>query len=405
MSRRGLCLVFCLLVLLIPGSAVAQVEASNESLPGSSDAGGFVSGFPEQFARKSLDMSGVEEFVNRLDAEIQGAVPGFNFKEMVMKLVTGEVDFSPGEVFRNVLTYLFREVVANSALLGKLVILAIICVVLQNLTAAFDRSTTGQLTHTVTYLVLVTIAIGSFALAVQTGREVVDKMVSFMQALLPVLLTLLVAVGGVASAAIFHPVILVSLTVIGTLINNLVLPLIFFSAVLGLVSNLSPGFKVSNLAGLLKTVAMGLLGVFGTVFLGLLAIQGVAGAVGDGVVLRTAKFSLDAFIPVVGGMFSDALEAVISSSLFIKNALGIAGVVAVFLIMALPLIKLISLAFIYKLAGALIQPVGDSQVVDCLNDLGNSVITIFAAVATVGLLFFFAISIVVGVGNLTVMLR
>ncbi|MDQ0286546.1 stage III sporulation protein AE [Desulfofundulus luciae] len=385
--------VFCMALLFFPAAALALPGDLSE--PASSP----------QHVQKALDISGVEDYINTLDAEIKEAVPGFNFKEMVMKLIRGEINLSPGEIFKSLLSYLFREVVANSALLGKLVVLAIICVVLQNFTAAFDRGTTGQLTHTVTYLVLVTIAIGSFALAVQTSREVVDKMVTFMQALMPVLLTLLVALGGVASAAIFHPVILVSITFIGTLIKNVVLPLVFFSAVLGLVSHLSPRFKVSGLAGLLRGAAVGLLGIMGTVFLGLLAIQGVAGAVGDGVVLRTAKFSLDAFIPVVGGMFSDALEAVISSSLLIKNALGIAGVVAVVMIMTLPLVKLISLAFIYKLAGALIQPVDDSQVVACLSDLGNSIIIIFATVATVGLLFFFAIAILVGVGNLTVMLR
>ncbi|OAT86538.1 stage III sporulation protein AE [Desulfotomaculum copahuensis] len=389
--------------LLLCGLFFRPLPARAETLAAPADAS--ASGSAAGEVDKVLNMSGVQDYVNRLDGEINSAVPGLSFKDLLVKLAQRDVHWQPADVFHYVLVYLFKEVVANAALLGKLVILAMICVVLQNLTAAFDRGTTGQLTQTVTFLMLVTIAVGSFALAVNTGRDVVDKMVGFMQALLPVLLTLLVALGGVASAAVFHPVLLGGLTLIGTLIKNIVLPLVFFAAVLGLVSNLSPRFKISNLAGLLKTAAMGLLGIFGTVFLGLLAVQGVAGAVGDGVVLRTAKFSLDAFVPVVGGMFSDALEAVISSALLIKNAAGLAGVVAIFAIMALPLIKLISLALIYKLAGALVQPVGDAPVVDCLNDLGNSVITVFAVVATVGLLFFFAIAIVVAMGNLTVMLR
>jgi stage III sporulation protein AE len=354
---------------------------------------------------QDLDMEMVEGFINRLDSEIQASIPQMSFKNLLIKLARGDVQWKPADIFHSLLTCFFKEVVANSALLGKLIILAIICAVLQNLTNAFERGTTGQLSYMVVYLALVTIAISSFALAINTGREVVDKMVSFMQAILPLLLTLLVAMGGVASAAIFHPVILVSLTIIGTLTKNVVLPLIFFSAILGIVDHLSSHFKVSHLAGLLKTVAMGLLGIFGTVFLGVLAVQGVAGAVSDGVTLRTAKFAIDVFIPVVGGVFSDALEAIVSSSLLIKNAAGIAGMIAVLLIMGLPLLKILTLALIYKLAGALVQPVAEGQVVDCLNDLGGSMIMVFAVVAVVGLLFFFAITILVGVGNLTVMLR
>ena len=91
------------------------------------------------------------------------------------------------------------------------------------------------------------------------------------------MLTLLVAVGGLASAAIFSPVILATLSIFGTLIKDVVLPC-FFVAILGIVGNLSERFKVSNLADLLKTVAMGLMGVFSTIFLGVLAIQGVAGS-------------------------------------------------------------------------------------------------------------------------------
>jgi stage III sporulation protein AE len=359
----------------------------------------------ESPAAAPLDLKEVQSYIDQLDSAVKGSVPQFDFKEMVIKLVKGDIDWKPADILNNILRQIFKEVVANFALLGQLVVLAVICAVLQNLVTSFEKGTTGQLAYSVTYLVLITIAIGSFSLAVNAGREVVDTMVTFMQALLPVLLTLLVAVGGVASAAIFSPVILTTLGLFGTLIKNIVLPLLFFVAILGVVSNLTDRFKVTNLADLLKSVAMGLMGVFTTIFLGVLAIQGVAGAVGDSVTFRTAKFTVKAFVPVVGGMLSDALDAVISSSLLIKNALGIAGIGVIGTIMIVPLLKIITLAFTYKLAGSLIQPVADGQMVDCLNSLGNSLFLIFAAVATVGLLFFFTITIVVGIGNITVMLR
>lgn len=352
-----------------------------------------------------LDFNQIDSYIGQLDSEIKNVTPDLNFKDLVYKIAKNEVSFSPGDIAKKITSQIFMEVVANSSLLGKLVVLAIICAVLQNLTAAFDRGTTGQLTYMVTYLVMVALAIGSFTIAVDAGREVVDRMVTFMQAVLPVLLTLLVAVGGFTAAALYQPVVFVSIALIATVIRNIILPLILFSAVLVLVSNLSSKFKVSNLAGLIKNVAMGLLGLMSTIFLGVLSIQGVAGAVGDSVVLRTAKFATDAFVPVVGGMFSDALEAIVSSSLLIKNAVGIAGVIAILSIMLMPLVKILCIALIYKLAGAMIQPVEEGQLAGCLNDLGNSLMAVFAVVATAGLLFFFTLAIVVAVGNITVMLR
>jgi len=305
-------LLFLIIFYLLPvpfACAFDQTAAPGQTGSGIQSGSGNTADGGQQ--EPALNLREVENYIDRVDTDIKSAVPGLSFKEMFFKIIRGDVSWKPAAVFNSLLTCLFKEVVANTSLLGKLIVLTMICAVLHNLTSAFDRGTTGQLSYLVVYLALSTIAIGSFALAINTGRELIDRMVSFMQAIMPLLLTLLVAMGGVASAAIFHPVILISLTVIGTLTKNIVLPLIFFSAVLGIVDNLSTNFKVSRLAGLLKTVAMGLLGIFSTIFLGILAIQGVAGAVGDGVTLRTAKFAIDAFIPVVGGMFSDALESVV----------------------------------------------------------------------------------------------
>lgn len=353
----------------------------------------------------SLDIFSVQQYVDQLDNEVKGAVPEFNFKEMVSNLARGEINWKPAEILKNLFNQLFKEVVANFDLLGKLVMLAVICAVLQNLMSSFEKGSAAQLANSVTYLVLITIAIGSFSLAVNAGRDVVNTMVTFMQAITPVLLTLLVAVGGITSASIFSPVILATVDIFGTMIKNVILPLLFFVAVLSLAGNLSSRLKLSSLADLLKSIAMGITGVFSTIFLGVLAVQGVAGAVGDSVTFRTAKYSVDAFVPVVGGMLSDALEAVVSSSLLIKNAVGIAGVGVILTMLVVPLLKIFTLAFIYKLAGALIQPINDGQMVDCLNGLGNNLFLVFAAVATVGLLFFFTITIIVGIGNITVMLR
>lgn len=392
--RRIRCALLLLILHIFMALAQPLAAWAAPDIPG---------GLDEQAGR--LDMEEIQRFVDRMDHDLQSALPEADFKALVTGLATGQISLQPTEVFNQCISYIFREVVANSALLGKLVVLAVICAVLQNITGAFEKGTTGQLTHMVAYLVLVTIAVGSFAMAIQLGREVVDKMVTFMQALLPLLLTLLVAVGGIASAAIFHPLIFITIATFGTVIKNVILPLIFFSAVLEIVSGLSKQFQVSRLAGLLKGAAMGLMGLLSTIFLGIMAIQGVAGAVGDSVTYRTAKFATDTFIPVVGGVFSDALGAVIRSSLLIKNAVGIAGVLIIIMILVIPLVKIITIAFIYKLAGAVIQPVGEERISDCLNGLGNSLITVFAAVAMVGLLFFFALAIVVGLGNITVMLH
>ncbi|MDX7255030.1 stage III sporulation protein AE, partial [Klebsiella pneumoniae] len=87
---------------------------------------------------------------------------------------------------------------------------------------------------------------------------------------------------------------------------------------------------------------VGLLGTFLTVFLGVISVQGASAAVSDGMAIRTAKFVTGNFIPVLGRMFTDATDTVISASVLLKNTVGIIGVAILLLIAAFPAIKVLT---------------------------------------------------------------
>lgn len=125
----------------------------------------------------------------------------------------------------------------------------------------------------------------------------------------------------------------------------------------------------------------------------------------DGVTIRAAKYVSGSFIPVVGKMFADATDTVISASLLIKNSIGLVGVIIILFLCAFPAIKILVLALIYKVSAAVMQPLGDSPITTCLETIGKSMLYVFAALAVVGLMFFLAITIMLTAGNVTVMMR
>lgn len=115
-------------------------------------------------------------------------------------------------------------------------------------------------------MVLIIIALNSFHVAITYTQETISTMVSFIMALIPLLLALIASSGGVVSAAFFHPVILFLMNVSGLFIQYVILPLLFLSALLSIVSTLSEHYKVTQLANLLRNWSIGLLGMFLTVF-------------------------------------------------------------------------------------------------------------------------------------------
>ncbi len=355
--------------------------------------------------QKNLDLRELETFLHEVDQEVQSYLPEISFTQMIESFKKGDLELSPHQIMDGIIRYFFREITANLSLLGKLLIVAVICCVLQNLQAAFEGGTIARLAYFVCFLAIITIALGSFKVAAAAGLASIDKMVTFMKLLLPVLLVLLTAMGGLISVTLLQPSLLVFLSFMSAFTQGIIFPLIYLNAVLGIVNNLSERYKVSRLSGLVKQLTKVGIGLVLTLFIGVITVEGVAGAVVDGVTLRTAKFMTGTFVPVAGSMFADALDAVIGGSLLLKNAVGLTGVLVLGAIILFPVLKILAVAIIYRLAAALLQPLGDSLIADTLEDLAGSLFLAFAAVLSVAIMFFLTITIIVGMANFTVMLR
>lgn len=352
----------------------------------------------------ALNIKELQRFWEEILTEYGGFLPESQ-KGSLYEFIKGEKEFSLKEWLGGIIKFAFHEFIANGKLLGSLILLTVFSVFLQNLQNAFEKSNVSKVAYAMVFMVLIIIALNSFHIVIDYTIETIERMIHFILALIPLLLALIISSGGVVSAAFFHPVILFLMNTSGVFIQYVVLPLLLLSAVLSIVSILTEHYKVTQLAGLLRNWSIGLLGLFLTVFLGVISVQGAATAVTDGVTLRTAKFVTSNFIPVIGRFFTDATDTVISASLLLKNTVGIAGVAIVLLIAAFPAVKILLIAFIYKFAAAILQPLGGGPVIACLDVISKSIIYVFAALAIVSLMFFLSITVIVAAGNLTMMVR
>lgn len=325
--------------------------------------------------------------------------PGF------IDLMVGDGGFSPQTIFSALGKSLLHEVMLGGKLLAALVILTVFSIILETLQSAFERNTVSKLAYAVTYMVLLLIAIHSFSVAIGYAKAAIEQMIQFMIAIIPLMLTMLGAMGNVTSVAVLHPLIVFMIHTVGTVVYSFVFPLMFFSALLYIVSSINEKYKVTQLAALLRRISLATLGMMVTVFLGVISVQGGTGAVTDGVAIRTAKYITGNFVPVVGRLFSDASETVIGASLLVKNAVGLSGVILLLLLCAFPAMKIMALALIYNLSAAILQPLGANPITGCLQTIGKSLIYVFAALAAVSFMFFLAVTILITAGNVSVMMR
>ncbi|MDQ0220808.1 stage III sporulation protein AE [Peribacillus cavernae] len=360
-----------------------------------------------ELVQSQIDKLGVDELKKYWD-DVVTKYGGFlpeSQKGSFMDFVSGEKQFSFKEWGKGLGKFVFHELLVNGKLLGSLILLTVFSMFLQSLQNAFEQSSVSKVAYAIVYMVLIILALNSFHVAITYTKETIDLMISFLMALLPLLLALIAASGGVISAGFFHPILLFLMNTSGILVQFVVLPLLFLAAILSIVSTLTDQYKVTQLAQLLRNLGIGMLGAFMTVFLGVISVQGTTSAVADGVTLRTAKFITGNFIPVIGRMVTDATDTVINASVLLKNTVGMAGVAILLLITAFPAIKILTVAFIYKLAAGLLQPLGGGPVINCLDIISKSMLYIFAALAIVSLMFFLSITVIIAAGNITLMVR
>ncbi|MGG7619933.1 stage III sporulation protein AE [Bacillus coreaensis] len=396
---KTISLLFLILFLLVP---ISKAETNDETQSSSQSVLN-----PEQMMEEQLEALDIDEmkvFWEKITTEYGGFLPESQ-KGSLYDFIKGDKQFSLKEWTNGIIKFIFHEFVVNGKLLGTLILLTVFSMFLQTLQNSFEKSTVSKVAYAIVFMVLIIIALNSFHVAIQYTNDTITTMISFILALIPLLLALIASSGGLVSAAFFHPVILFLMNSSGMFIQYVVLPLLFLGAVLSIVSILSEHHKVTQLGNLLRNWSIGLLGIFLTVFLGVLSVQGASAAVTDGITIRTAKFITGNFIPVIGRMFTDATDTVISASLLLKNTVGIAGVAILLLIVAFPAIKILMIAFIYKFAAAVLQPLGGGPVIACLEIISKSIVFVFAALAIVSMMFFLSLTVVIAAGNLTMMVR
>ncbi|MGL5086919.1 MAG: stage III sporulation protein AE, partial [Clostridium sp.] len=171
------------------------------------------------------------------------------------------------------------------------------------------------------------------------------------------------------------------------------------SFVLQFANNISTEHKIDNFCKLLKQITLWLQGIILTVFIGLLTVRGITSSTIDAVTLKTAKFAIDNFVPIVGKSFSDAISAVAGYSLIIKNAISSIGLIVIILLMLYPVLKLILMAFVYKVSAALIEPISDKRITNSIAAAGDALILIMSCVLSISLMFFILLGIMASAGK------
>lgn len=315
---------------------------------------------------------------------------------------TGKGNLSFSKICDAAFSLLFKEVKTVLSMCIIIVVIGIICSLIKNLQSAFSSESISEIAFYACYALMIIVLTRTFIISLDLAKDIITQISGFMSKLLPILVVMLGVAGGFTESATMDPIVLGTTIIIPKIYLNIILPLILITFVLQFTNNISTEPKISNLCSLVKSSVLWIQGLILTVYIGLLTVRGITASTIDAVTLKTAKFTIDNFIPIVGKTFSDAIASVAGYSLIIKNAIGSVGLLVLILIILYPIIKIFLSSIILKISSSLLEPIADKRIIKAVFSAGDSLILILSSVLCVSLMFFVLIAMMVSAGKFVI---
>lgn len=328
-----------------------------------------------------------------------GISDNFTLDKIVDATLNGESIFDSKEIIESLKELFLYELRAALIVGVEILTICIVIGLLKNLSASFGKKGVSDIAGLVCSIVIIGLAMTNFQTIFQMTIDAVNTITYTMEILLPVLIVILISMGQVTSGTIMSPLLLTAVTIFQTIIKTVVLPAIFLSTVLSLINCLTEKDYVNQLSRFIRQVALFITGIIMTLMSGIIAIQGLIAQTSDSLIIGTAKYSLDAFIPIVGGFTADTVELFLKCMGSIKGVVGVFGILVIAALILTPIIKILAISAIYKVTALLIEPVASKKLAAGISDIGTSLIAMGAILFFASLLFIIFITSIISLGG------
>lgn len=263
--------------------------------------------------------------------------------------------------------------VVKKAMRSGLLLLAIVLLTgLADGASALSAGKTIQGAPVAAALAITAVAVTDANTLIGLGNEVIEKMELFSKVLLPTVAAATAASGSPGGAAAKQFAVMLFSDVLMTLINRLLLPLVYayIAACTAYAAIGNEGLK--RIASTLKWVVTSVLTTVLLAFVGYLTVSGVIAGTTDAITIKATKFTVSSVVPVVGGILSDAAETVLAGAGILKNSVGVFGMLVVLGMCIVPFLQLGVHYLMYKITAALAATVADSRVAGLIDGIGGA---------------------------------
>ena len=323
-----------------------------------------------------------EEFdFSKLDQEMKTLFPDekLSFREILMQLISENGGSTAGTVVQFIKETVFYQFGTNKKIL----------------TSVFQNRQVSEVSFYILYMLLMTLSLVTFQHTLQDTEQLLSYLTEFMKLLCPSYFLAVAFAAGSSSALVFYNIVLWIIYLVELVILELLMPIVHVFVMIQVLSNLTGEDLLSEFADLirkgiawcLKTLLAGVVGIN--------VLQGLLAPAIDTVKRSAVNRTVEA-IPWIGDVTGGVAEVALGSAVLIKNGIGAAGMVIAVMVCAVPVIRLVLLAFIYKFVAAMVQPVSDKRITACIGGVSEGYGLLLQILLYTALFFLITLAVIAG---------
>lgn len=349
----------------------------------------------------ALDGDALDALLESLTERARSIFGGGSFTDVIAGIISGDLALDYSGLFSYILSLLGTSLDGVLWLLITIIAVAVMYAVVGGIKSKFSSETISKTVHIASMISVLAIVASTTYTMIDACRNMISMISTQMSVIFPIIFSLMTAMGASTTAAVYQPALAVISSGVMELVSSVLIPMVLFAFVFMTVGSVSGEMKLTKMSEFLLSAVKWLLGTAFFIMCAFMSVQGITASIYDSVSIRTAKFTMSKYLPVIGTYLSEGINLVLSGSVIVKNAVGY-GTIILLVLSVLPIVvQLIVYSLTLKLAAAVTEPLGNEQMSNYLSKVSGMVNVLIALVLGVAFIYFVFILLVVMTGNIT----
>ena len=335
--------------------------------------------------------SELDDFINSLPQNVASFFPTELLNGDFSALANGEID---EKSFLDLIsTYLLSGINIIVKNFASILSLIIIISIFNTLSSSLDGSNTSNILSLCSSLCISITVFNICGGLVLNVSQYMELLCNIMGAFVPLMLVLLTMGGNISTAIVTNGSMLLFINIIEKFLLVFMLPLTKMCLAFGCAKSLNSDIDLGGISKTVKTAFTSVTVFTMSIFMFVLSYKSTLTQSVDSLSIKTARFAISSFVPLVGSSVNDALRTVTSSLSLIKSSCGIVAIIAIVVLMLPIIINLFLNKLSFSILSSMSKSIGGNKEGAILEEADSICGFLLTLVCCTCVLFIFALTI------------